>query len=178
MVFFSCTTYYIWSYLPKIITFVTASIVFPSTCHEVMGSDAMILVFWMLRFKQAFSLFSFTFIKGLFSSSSLYALRMMSFAYLRLLKFLPAILIPACASSSPPFRMMYSACKLNNQGENIHPWYSPFPTWNRSTVPCLALTVASWPAYIFLRRQIRLCGIPISWRIFHSLFYTQSKALA
>ena len=39
----------------------------------------------------------------------------MSSAYLRLLIFLPAILIPACASSSPAFLMMYSAYKLNKQ---------------------------------------------------------------
>ena len=41
--------------------------------------------------------------------------------YLRLLIFLPAILIPACASSSPAFLMMYSAYKLNKQGDNIQP---------------------------------------------------------
>ena len=54
---------------PKKIKSVTVSIVFPSICHEVMGSDAMILVFWMLSFKSTFSLFSFTFTKRLFSSS-------------------------------------------------------------------------------------------------------------
>ena len=54
-----------------------------------------ILVFWMLSFKSAFSLFSFTFITRLFSSSSLSAIRVVSSAYLRLLIFLPAILIPA-----------------------------------------------------------------------------------
>ena len=40
-------------------------------------------------------------------------------AYLRLLIFLPVILIPACASSSPAFLMMYSTYKLNKQGDNI-----------------------------------------------------------
>ena len=40
---------------------VTVSIVFPTVCHEVMGPDAMILVFWMLSFKPTFSLSSFTF---------------------------------------------------------------------------------------------------------------------
>ena len=44
----------------------------------------------------------------------------MSSAYLRLLIFLPAILIPACASSSPAFLMMYSAYKVNKQGDSIH----------------------------------------------------------
>ena len=62
-----------------------------------------------------------TFIKKLFSSSSLSAIRVVSSAYLRLLIFLLAILIPACASSSPAFLMMYSAYKLNKQGDNIQP---------------------------------------------------------
>ena len=39
--------------LPKI-KFVTVYIVSPSICHEVMGPDAMILVFWMLSFKPIF----------------------------------------------------------------------------------------------------------------------------
>ena len=77
----------------------TVSTVSPSIFHEVMGPDAMILVFWMLSFKPTFSLSSFTFIKRLFSSSSLSAIRVVSSAYVRLLIFLPEILIPACASS-------------------------------------------------------------------------------
>ena len=44
-------------------------------CHEVMGLAAMILVFRMLSFKPAFSLFSCTVIKRLFSSSSFSAIR-------------------------------------------------------------------------------------------------------
>ena len=99
----------------------------------------MILVFWMLSFKPVFSLSSFTFIKRLFSSSSLAAIRMVSSAYLRLLIFLPAILIPACASSSPAFYMMYSAYKINKQGDNIQPWRTPFCIWNQSVVPCPVL---------------------------------------
>ena len=72
----------------------TVSTVSPSICHEVMGPDAMTLVFWMLSFQPTFSLSSFTFIKRLFSSSSLSAIRVVSSAYLRLLMFLLAILIP------------------------------------------------------------------------------------
>ena len=87
---------------PKKIKSVTVSFISPSICHEVMGLDAMIFVFWMLTFKPTFSLSSFTFIKRLFSSS-LSAIRVVSSAYLRLLIFLPAILIPAGASSSPVF---------------------------------------------------------------------------
>ena len=62
----------------------TVSILSSSLCHEVKGLDAMILVFWMLTFKPAFSLSSFIFIKRLFSSSSLSAIRVVSSAYVRL----------------------------------------------------------------------------------------------
>ena len=72
---------------------------------EGTGLVAMILAFWMLSFKPTFSL-SFTFIKRLSSSSLLSVIRVVSSAYLRLLIFLPAILIPACASFSPVFLMM------------------------------------------------------------------------
>ena len=89
-----------------------------------MGLDAMILVFWMLSFKPAFSLSSLTFIKRLFSSYSLSAISGLSSTYLRLLIFLPAIFIPAYASSSPVFHLMYSAYKLNKQGDKIRPFYT------------------------------------------------------
>ena len=58
---------------PKKIKSVSVSIISPSICHEVMGPDAMILVFWMLSFKPTFSLSSFTYIKRFFSSSLLSA---------------------------------------------------------------------------------------------------------
>ena len=90
-------------------------IVSPSICYEVIGLDAMILVFWMLSFKPTFSLSS-----------------------------LPAILIPVCASSSPACLMIYSAQKLNEQGDKMQPWHTPFPIWNQSVVPCTVLTVDSW----------------------------------
>ena len=128
------------------------------------GLDAMILAFWMLSFK----LSSFIFIKGLFSSSPLSSVRVVSPVYLRLLIFLPEILIPAYDSSSLAFHIMYYAYKLNKQGDNIQPWHTPFPIWNQSIVPCKVLTVASWPGYRFLRRQVRWFGTPISLRIFHS----------
>ena len=158
---------------------VTVSIVSPSICHKVMGPDAMIFIFLRLSFKPVFSLSSFTFIKRLFSSSSLIAIRVVSSAHPRLLIFLPSVLILACVSSSPAFPRMYSACKLNKQGDNRQPWCIPFPILDQSIVPCPILAVASWPAYRFLRRQVRWSGIPISFRIFHSLSWcTQSQTLA
>ena len=73
----------------------TISIVFPSIYHEVMGLDAMILDFWVLSFKPTFSLSSFSFIKRFFGSFLFPAIRVVPSAYLRLLIFLPVILIPA-----------------------------------------------------------------------------------
>ena len=156
---------------PKKEKSVTVFTVFPSN-YEVMGPDAIIFVVCMLSFKPTFSLSSFTFIKRLFSSSSLSAIRVVSSACLKLLIFLPAILIPACASSSPAFLMMYSAYKLNKQSDNTQPWRTPFLIRNQSVVACPILTAASWPAYRFLRRQVRWPGIPISWRIFHNLLWS------
>ena len=55
---------------PKKIKYVTASTFSPYICHEVMAPDVMNILFWMLSFKTAFSLSSFTHIKSLFQFSS------------------------------------------------------------------------------------------------------------
>ena len=87
-----------------------------------MGLDAMIFVFWMLSFKLTFSLSSFTFIKRLISSL-LSAIKVVSSAYLRLLTFLLAILIPACASFS-----LHFTCTLHisliSRVRNTQPWHN------------------------------------------------------
>jgi len=128
---------------------------------------------WVLS--HFFSLSTFTFIKMLYSSSLLSAIRVVSSSYVRLLRFLPAILIPACASSSPVFWMMYSVCKLNEQGDNIQSWHIPSLIWKQSVVPCSVLTVASWPAHRFLRRLFRWSGIPITLNIFHSFLWSTQR---
>ena len=55
--------------------------------------------------------------------------------------------------SSPAFLMMYSAYKLNKQGDNIQPWHTPFPIWKKSVVPCPVLTVASICQQIWKTKQ-------------------------
>ena len=109
--------------------------------------SVVILVFWILSFKPAFSLSSFILIKRLFSSALVSAIRVILSAYLWLLIFLPAVLIPACDSSSPAFHMLYFAYKFKKQGDNIQPSHTPFLILNQSFVPYLVLTVASWHAY-------------------------------
>ena len=124
--------------------------------------------------------------KRLFSSSLLSAIGWCHLCILGYWYF--SILIPVCASSSLAFCLMYSEYKLNMQGDNIQPWCTPFPIWNQFAVQCLVLTVPSWPAYRFLRSQIRWSGITISLRTFHIFFFffrtfhillwsTQSKSL-
>ena len=77
---------------PKKMKSVTVSTFPPSVCCEVMEPVAMIFVFWILSFKPAFALSSFTLIMRLFSSL-LSALRVVSSAYLKLIT---VIIIAVC----------------------------------------------------------------------------------
>ena len=112
----------------------------------------------MLSFKSAFSISSFTLIKRLFSSSLLSAIRMVSSAYLRLLTFLLAILIQACASFSPAFCMMYSAQKLNKLGNNIQPRCTPFPILNLYTVHSMTGSNCCFLTCIQVSRETGMVG--------------------
>ena len=102
-------------------------------CLEVIGLEVMTLVFWMLSYKPAFSLSSFTLIKSLFDQSSplLSANQVVSSAYLRLLICLLAILTAACKSSHSAFCLTCSAYELNKQGNNKQSYYTPFPILNQ-----------------------------------------------
>ena len=55
------------------------------------------------------------------------------------------------------------------------PCCTAFPIWNQSAVPCPVLTVASRPAYKFLKRQVRWSDIPISFRIFQFIVIHTAK---
>ena len=134
---------------------------FPFLFPMQWWADAMILGFLIFSLKLALSLSSFTLIKRIFSSSSLSAIRVVSSAYLRLLMFLPPILIAAYNSSSLAFLMMCSACRLNRQGDSRQPCCTPFLILNQSVVPYRIPTVAFWLTFRFLRRQVRWSGIPI-----------------
>ena len=140
---------------PKKRKFVTVSTFSPSICHEMMGPGAMILVFWMLSFKPDF--YSLLWPSSRDSLVPLHFLPWaVSPAYLRLLIFLLAMLIPAFDLTSLTFHIMYSTWKLKKQDDNIQLCYTPFSILNQSIVPCLVLTVDSWPAYRFLRRQVKV----------------------
>ena len=124
---------------------ITVSIISPSICHEVMGLDAVILDFLICSCKPVLSPSSFTLIKRLFSFSLLSAIRVVSSTYLKLLMFLPPILIPAQdrSSSSPAFLMMCSAYWLNKWGDSRQPCRASFWILNQSVVIYRVLTVTS-----------------------------------
>ena len=113
---------------PKKRKSVTTSTFSPSMYHEVMGLDAMILVFLIFSFKLTLSFSSFNLIERLFSSSLLSAIIVVSSTYLRW--FLPPISIPACNSSSPAFLMMCSAYRLNRQGDSRQLCHTSFSILN------------------------------------------------
>ena len=135
---------------PKEIKSVTVSTVSPSICHEVMGPDAMIFIFWILSFKPAFSLSSL--IKRLFSPSSLSAIRVASSAYLRVLIFLPAILIPACASYTwwEPYFGKFKTF--------IRKIFTKLQTSTVNWVPC-----SMWPAFSSLSLIWVFKAVVITW---------------
>ena len=68
---------------------------------------------------------------------------------------------------------MYSAYKLNKQGDNIQPWRTPFPSWNQSTCvlshfSCIWLFATPWtvayqaPLSVGFSRQEYWSGLPCS----------------
>ena len=61
------------------------------------------------------------------------------------------VLSPAQCSS-------WCTLHISKQGDNIQPWPTPFPIWNQSVSPCSVVTVAFWPAYRFLKQQVRWSG--------------------
>ena len=136
-------------------------------CHDLS-------FFWMLNFKSASSLSLLPPSKRSTVSSSsfstLSSIRVVESAYMRLLIFLPEILILACDSSSPGFQMMYSAYKLNKQGDNIQPWCTPSSLLNQFVVPCPVLFLLDLYADFSGGRKVVLL-FPSLLRIFHSLLW-------
>ena len=116
-----------------------------------MGPDGMILVFWMLSFKPAFSLSPFTFIKRFFCFSSLPAIEVVSFAYLRLLIFLLAILIPACDSFSLLLFSSMCCAMLSHVRLFPTPWVVAFQA--PLSMEILQAKILEWVAMTSSRRS-------------------------
>ena len=89
----------------------------------------MILVFFNAEFQASFFTLSFHPYQEAHQFLFTFAIGMVPSAYMKLLIFSPAILIPACDASSLAFHIKYSAQKLNKQGDNIQSCI-PYPVWN------------------------------------------------
>ena len=139
-----------------------------------MGMNAMILMYWMLSFKPAFSLSSFTFVKRLFSTSLLSPIRVVSSAYLRLLIFLLALLITACASPSPTLYIVYDVSSLFCfVGTETASWKYCLFVWSfffSSTLIYLPFGVYHHPAVKNKALVIRTQVIVLSFKKLFSLF--------
>ena len=59
-------------------------------------------------------------------------------------------------------QLLWPTSVLNNQGDNWQPFATPFPDFDQSVVAFPVLTLDSWPVHMFLRRQVRWSGTPIS----------------
>ena len=132
---------------------------YPIYLPKVLGPNAMILVSWMLSFRAAFSLSSFTLIMRLFSSFLISAIRVPldSFSISEVVNISPGSLDSSLwvIQLMNSVIMIYCAYKLNKQGDNIQLSCTPSPILNLFVVPWLVLTVASWHAYRFLRRKVK-----------------------
>ena len=111
------------------------------SCSDWIGCHN--LSFFNAEFHVNFFTFLFHLIKRLFSSSLLSAIKLISSPYLRLLIFLPTILIPACDSSILVFLMKHSAYKLNKQGDNKQPFLALFIEEGLLISPCCSLELCT-----------------------------------
>ena len=112
---------------------------FPSYFHAVMRADTMFLVFFFFFFFGCLVLSHLFHASSPSSRGSLIPLPFLPLEwyhphYLRLLIFLPPILILACNSSSRVFLMMCSAYRLNKQGDSRQTCCIPFSILNQSVV--------------------------------------------
>ena len=99
------------------------------------------------------SLSSFTFIKRLFSSSSLSAIRVVSFALSEVVDISPGNPDSIFSFIQDGISHDVLCTELNKHGDNIQPCHTPFPILNQSVAPCSVLTVASWPTYRFVSQE-------------------------
>ena len=162
--------------VPKKIKSVDVSIVFPPTCHEMMRLNVMILVFWMLSFKPAFSLLFHLYQDVLFFSFIFISWRLISLQYCS--GFLPYIewishgftciphpdppshlslhLIPLSLPSAPA----PSTCLMHPTwaGDFFHPWL----------YTCFSAVLSKHPTLIFSHRvQKSVLYICVSFSVSH-----------
>ena len=150
---------------PRKIKSATVFTVSPSISHEVMGPDAMISVFWILSFKPTFSLSSFTFIKRLFSSSSLSSIRVVSSSMI---------------FCNWVFWMLHLKMEHHMEKEERLPCLCPYSSLSRFWVPCEPLDCSPPGSSIHVLLQERILewvDIPFSRGSFWPGYQTQVSCI-
>ena len=143
---------------PRMLKSDTVSSFSSSICHGVIGLVALILVFCQL------------FLSPLSASSrdsSSSSLSAMEWYHMHLWSCYFSWHLSSSQYSPSLAFCMYSAYKLNKQGDNILPCRTAVPILNQNIVPWLVLTITSWPAYRFLWRLVGWFGF---FKNFHSFF--------
>ena len=150
-----------------------------------MGPDAMIFIFWML----SFNIFTFYHFYSPLSLSSGGSLVLLCFLHKggvicisEVIDISPSNLDSSLCFIQPALRMIYSAYKLNKQGDSVQPWDTPFPIWNQSVVPgegngnplqysCLENTMdgGGWWAAVHgvAKSQTQLCDFIFTFHFIH-----------
>src|ERR1700733_14177556 len=135
---------------PRNVKLATTSISSPSTSKLSHAAVVIIFVFFMLKYRPAFSLSLFTLLINSTRSFFFPANNVVSSAYLKLFSIFPAIFTPSVVSSNPAFLIILSAYRLNRKGDKMQPCLTPFLTLNFPVSPyslCLSiihLMLAIW----------------------------------
>ena len=146
---------------------------FPSISHEVMGPDAMIFVFWALSqlFRSPLSLSSRGFLAPLhfLDKGGVICIS-------EVIDISPGSLDSSLCFFQPSISHDVLCIQVKIAGWQYTALVYSFSYLEPVCCSMSSSNCCSWPAYRFLKRQVRWSGIPISFRIFHSLLWsTQSK---
>src|SRR6218665_1022190 len=153
---------------PRNVKLDTISISSPCISKLFQLAVVIIFVFFMLKYRPAFSLSLFSLLISFARSAFFRAINVVSSAYLKLFSVLHAIFPPSFASSISAFLIIPSVYRLNKNGDKMQPCRTPFLILNLSVSPHSVLITADWSLYNPLSSCIRCFGIPISSRVFHN----------
>ena len=137
-------------------TVATVSPIYLPWSDGTRGHD---FIFWVLSFKPAFSLSSFTFIKRLFSSFFFHKGGVICIS--EVIGISPGNLDSSLCFIQPGILHSVLCIEVKLKRWQYTASMYSFPDLEPVRVPSPVLTVASWPAYRFLKRQVRWSGIPI-----------------
>src|SRR6218665_1599269 len=106
---------------PRNVKLDTTSISSPYISKLFQLAVVIVFVFFMLKYRPAFSFSLFSLLISFARSAFFPAINVVSSAYIKLFSVLPAIFTPSFASSIPAFFIILSAYRLNKNGDKMQP---------------------------------------------------------